>query len=117
MSLCVLTTYKVPENSCEEKNEVESDGDFLEFFLPQLDLPVIQESQAEEETSQRSSQVSRVPVCIPRCQCEVLGLSFSWKVYLRCFGLNLLGIVTVQSVADVESGENHNESQAESPVR
>ena len=69
MSLCVVITYNVPENSCEEKNEVESDGDFLEYFLPQLHLPVIQESQAEEQTSQRSSQVSRVPVCIQRCQC------------------------------------------------
>ena len=52
----------MPEYPYEEKNEVESDRDFLQFFLPQLDLPVIQESQAEEQTGQSSSQVSRVPV-------------------------------------------------------
>ena len=51
----------MPEDSYEEKNEVESDGDFLEFFLPDLHLPVVQQGQAKQETGQSSCQVATVP--------------------------------------------------------
>ena len=51
----------MPEDSYEEKNEVESDGDFLEFFLPDLHLPVVQKGQAKQETGQSSCQVATVP--------------------------------------------------------
>ena len=53
----------VPEYSYQEKSEVETDGDLLEFCLPQLDLPVIQQRQAEEEAGESSSQVTSVPGC------------------------------------------------------
>ena len=54
----------MPECSCEEENEVESDGDFGQYFLPLFLLPVLQQRQAQEEAGQCSSQVAGIPVCV-----------------------------------------------------
>ena len=52
----------VPKYSYQEKNEVERDGDFLHFPFQRQFLPVIHQSQAEEEASQSSSQMTELPV-------------------------------------------------------
>ena len=57
----VWVTYYVPEYSREEEEEVERDGDFLQCFLPELHLPVVQQSQPEQEAGQSSGQVAAVP--------------------------------------------------------
>ena len=105
----------VPEYSYQEKSEVETDGDLLEFFLPQLDLPVIQQRQAEKEAGESSSQVTRVPGCRQNWS-DPCGEMWWWNDYLRSAGLDRIVVVTVHGGADVVDGDNHNESQADESV-